>query len=170
MDTGCVTALPDLGHNLLDRVVCVDPSSSISLGQLGTIVGIMNPVKTEAENAFSTTSDSNVQNLLILCDPMKEIFEPVPNQHPSLEAANLLNMLQIGSKPFNQKPVAEPSAPEEPKCTLIKLYPFQVLNLTKNEALANQPSAPAQQQEQLSKLLGGLISSGSKQEIGRAHV
>lgn len=139
LDKGCIAPIPNAQFALLDRVVCVDRGCAVPLGTRGSIVGIQAPQTNKPnddnnEEAFKTTSADAQYALIIMCDPITDLFEPnssKPASDLTVLTGSLAKLLGVGNGP---KVDPEPPKPAEPlrkiKPKLVKLFPYQVINLT----------------------------------------
>lgn len=123
---------------LLDRVICVDRGAPVPIGRKGTIVGIQTPhleVQT-AEEAFKSTGVTTLLTVIVLCDPVPDIFEkPIPEiEEPTstdkltASLASILNINGDKEETVATKQTTDPIIPLKPK--LVKFYPYQLINLT----------------------------------------
>lgn len=129
MNRGCVGAEgKGAEFEVLDRVVCTDPSGPIPLGQKGTVIGVQNPIEEERqeEEAFRSTSATVLKTLLVLPDPAKAIFEEKDKEEEIRTA--LLTMLNVSRK--------ETFPSFKPK--ILIFYPFQLLNISHHHRKRSQ--------------------------------
>lgn len=159
----------------MDRVICVDRGCSIPLGTRGTIVGKHEPLKTsndDNDESFKTISSDAQQGLIIMCDPITDIFEPKSNQTDDRNLTELTGSLAklLGVNGKREQAVLQQKkampAPLRPK--LVKLFPYQVINLSQGALTLRQDlkKTPMQPQiginkSQLSNTNGTVIVSKS---------
>ncbi|CAG7833351.1 unnamed protein product [Allacma fusca] len=159
LNRGSVQPVQGQTFQILDRIVCVDPSASMPLGQRGTVVGIQEPQVREQndaiEESFKATNATMLLTLIILTDPQLDIFDKASEEAtiPSTNAVGdspngivkkdmTLALNQFLGLSFNKDDVPqvqcepkENSTEEDykPLPRLVKLFPYQVLNITDGE-------------------------------------
>ncbi|ODM95979.1 5'-3' exoribonuclease 1 [Orchesella cincta] len=147
LDKGCIAPIANAQFALLDRVICVDRGASIPLGLRGTVVGIQAPPKSandDNDESFKTVSADALNSLIIMCDPAQDIFDTNPRK----ETGNLTELTGslaklLGVNGVNQVAETKTVAPVVPKPIitkpkLVKLFPYQVINLTQGSTNLRQ--------------------------------
>lgn len=145
LDKGCIAPIPNAQFALLDRVICADRGVSVPLGLRGTVVGIQAPPKSsddDNEEAFKIVGADALNSLIIMCDPTADIFDtPIVNctrkENGELTAltGTLAKLLGVNGTTEHR---AENKTQRKPKPKLIKLFPYQVINLTQGGANLRQ--------------------------------
>jgi len=137
LNRGCVGAGDkSVEFEVLDRVVCVDPSGPLPLGQKGTVIGLQNPVDEERqeEEAFRSTSATVLKTIIVLPDPSSGACGQEKKKEDELRSA-LISILKISA-------AKDPLPSDAPK--LLSFYPFQLLNISqyqKKNRPRNQPQS-----------------------------
>jgi hypothetical protein len=140
--------VPNSRFDMLDRVICVDRGAPIAVGHRGTVVGIQTPAATEPEQieeSFKSTGAATIRTLIVLVDPTPGVFDKPdefgmadPVEKLTNALASMLGVQNGLSEIATTSDQASLTSAPEPRPRLIKLYPYQAINLSQGPSIIRE--------------------------------